>query len=74
MEDSTQKAQATPYGAGRSSVVQIVFVEFVTKTFPLSRDDSGGVVLLKIFSFFRFEVFLLVVRKKRCGKDKVPEI
>lgn len=26
-EGGTQKAQATPYGAGRSSVVQIVFVE-----------------------------------------------
>lgn len=49
-------------------------VEFVTKTFPLSRDDAGGVVLLKMFSFFRFEVFLLVVRKKRYGKDKVVGI
>ncbi|MBE2207027.1 MAG: hypothetical protein IAE84_05550 [Saprospiraceae bacterium] len=46
-----QKAQAAPYGADRSSVVQIVFVEFVTKTFPLSRDDSGGVVLFNTLSF-----------------------
>jgi len=48
-------------------------VEFVTKTFPSSRDDAGGVVLLNNFAFPIRGCFV-GCSKKRCGKDKVVEI
>lgn len=43
-------------------------VEFVTKTFPLSRDDSGGVVLFNTLSFSNPRSFTGLFGKTICQR------
>ncbi|HRF37413.1 MAG TPA: hypothetical protein PK198_01385, partial [Saprospiraceae bacterium] len=73
MEDGTQKAQAFPYGAGRSSVVQTVLLNSLLKLFPC-RGMTREVSCCSIHCRFPIRGLLPGCSEKRYVKDKVPEI